>query len=158
MAGVPHVRHAARRRMEKVQPDLQNGEGQHWQAGHFIGADAGKPKRPQQHPKADLVGRAGVAFVSPDKKSKWPWLVCHACGKQHKGNWEKCNQISKMVRANIGKLVKAETFDDKSGGSGNTPTATRTTGGNKPTKKKRGAVNVVVEEKGNGEETEAKKD
>ena len=44
----------------------------------FIGTDAGKPQRQQQHqPKNGPVG-AGVAFVSPEMK-KYP--VCHACDK-----------------------------------------------------------------------------
>ena len=102
----------------------------------MIGTDTGKPKEhQQQQAKADPVGGLGVAFMSPNKKSKGPWSVCHVCGKQHSGGWKKYNQILELVRANIGKLVDAGTFDDKSGGGGgDKPTTARTTGGNKPTK------------------------
>ena len=50
---------------------------------NFIGIDTGKPKRLQQQPKVNPVGRAGVAFISPDKKPKGPSPVYHVCGKQH---------------------------------------------------------------------------
>ena len=50
----------------------------------FIRTEAGKPKRQQQQqPKADPVGGASVAFVSPKKKLKGPWPVCHMCSKPH---------------------------------------------------------------------------
>jgi hypothetical protein len=124
----------------------------------FIGATIDKPKQPQQQPTADLVGGTGVVSISPDKKSKRPWPVCHACGKQHKGNWEKCNQISETVRANIDMLVKTGAFNNTSNDSHNKPTVARTIGGNKSPKQKRGAANTVVKEKENGEETEIKED
>jgi hypothetical protein len=89
---------------------------------NFICADAGKPKR-QQQPKSDPVSNSGVAFVSPNKKSKELKPGCHVCGKQHSRDWEKCNQISETARGNIGKMVKTSAFDIKSGsGSGNTTT------------------------------------
>ena len=62
----------------------------------FIGTSAGKPKRQQQHqPKSEPVSGPGVAFVSPDKKSKGPWPVCHTWGITHNRGREKCNTISK---------------------------------------------------------------
>ena len=113
----------------------------------FIGTDAGKPTRQQhQQPKSDPADGTGVAFVSPDKKSKGPRPICHACNRQYKGGWELCDQITKKVRANIGKLVAAGTFDDKSiGGEGNT-TASKTSDGGRPTKQKRETANTVVKE------------
>ena len=116
----------------------------------FIGTAVGKSKQSQQQPKAYPVSGVGVAFVLLEKKSKEPWPVCHTCSKQHKGEWQKCNQISKTVRANIGKLVKAGVFDNTSGSGSIKPTAARTTGGNKPNKQKRGAANAVVKEEDDG--------
>ena len=66
---------------------------------NFIGADAGKSKWQQQQPKLDPVSRPDVPLMSPDTKSKAPWIVCHACNVAHNGDGEKCNQISKKVRA-----------------------------------------------------------
>ena len=90
----------------------------------------------------DPASNPNVAFVSSDKKLKGPWPVCHTCGKQHKGGWELCGQITKKVRANIGKLVAAGTFDDKSSrsssSSGDNTTASRTSSSGKPTKQKKG--------------------
>ena len=58
--------------------------------------------------------------------------MCHVCGKQHKGRWELCDQISKKARANIGRLVAAGVFDNKSSRGDNT-TVSRTSGWRKPT-------------------------
>ena len=52
----------------------------------FIGAEAGKPQRQQQQQPKNEPASAGVAFVSPDTKTKTS-PVCHACGKQHKGGY-----------------------------------------------------------------------
>ena len=100
-----------------------------------IGADAGKPKRQQQQQlKSEPVGAPGIVSVSPNKKSKGPWPVCHTCGLAHKGGWEKYNQISKKLRANISKFINANRFDNKNGGGGDTTTAAKTSVGTKPTK------------------------
>ena len=126
---------------------------------NFTSAAADKPARQQQQKsKSDMPSDAGSVFVSPDKTCKGTWPVCHACGKQHNGGWNKCNQISKTVRTNIGKLVKAGAFDNKSGDGGSNRNTPRTTGGGKPTNQKRGTVSAVVKEKDDGEETEAEED
>ena len=83
------------------------------------------------------AGGAGVAFVSPDNKSKGMWPVCHAYSVPHEDGWEKCHHISKKIRANIGKLIKAGTFDNKSGSSGDNTLVARTSAKGKPAKKKR---------------------
>ena len=87
-------------------------------------------------------------FVSPKKKT---FHVCHACDKQHEGGYMKCRNITDEMRGKVNKLVKAGVFDNKSGGVGDKPTTARSTG---TRYKKRGAVNVVVEEEDDGKETE----
>ena len=94
--------------------------------------------------------------MSPNNKSKGPWPVCHTCGVPLKSGWKKCHQISKKLRANITKLIRASIFDRKSGGGGNHTTTARTSGRDKSTKQKKGTENEVVEEENDGEETEAK--
>ena len=60
------------------------------------------------------------------------------------------------MRTNISKLIDDGTFTNKNINGGNKPTAARTTGGSKLLKQKRGAVNAVVKEEDDGEETEVK--
>ena len=98
--------------------------------------------------------------MSPDKKSKGPWPICHTYRKQHEGGWELCDQITKKVRANISKLVTASTFNNKSNrsssnGGGNTTTS-RTFGEGMPTK--RGKLNKVVKEESDPEGTKTGED
>ena len=101
-----------------------------------IGTDAGKlTRQQQQQPKLDPIGRPGAVLVSPDKKSKGLCPVCYACEKQHEREGEMCGQMTEKVRASIGKLVAASTFDDKSssGGNGGSMTWSKTSGGRRPT-------------------------
>ena len=81
------------------------------------------------------------------------YVACHM-----KVNGKKCHQISKINRANIGKLIEAVFFDNKSGTSWDKPTTARTPGGGIPTKQKGSTVNPVVKEEDGGEETEVKED
>ena len=119
----------------------------------FIGADAGKPQRQQQQQPNNEPANAGVAFVSPDTKTK-TFPVCHVCGKQHKGGYMKCRNITEDMRTGVDQMVKAGAFDDKSG-VGDKSTKTK----NVTTKfKKKGTFNAVVEEEDDGKETEVEED
>ena len=109
-------------------------------------------------PELDPAGGHDVAFISPDRKTTEIWLICHACDKTHKDGWEKGNQTTKKIRAQIRQLAKAGTFEDKntsSSGDIGTPKASKV---GRPTKHKKGTPNAIVNKEDSNKETESKDD